>query len=73
MLPKKLDSNFTLHFNADETNFQICVKSSQVLAEKGAKNVYSVEQSQAKEPITVLFTFSTAGSICCPFIVSVYP
>lgn len=59
-------------FNADETNFQICVKSGQVLAEKGARNVYNVEQSQAKESITVLFTFSAAGNVCCPFIVYPY-
>ncbi|XP_022832409.1 uncharacterized protein LOC111360624 [Spodoptera litura] len=59
-------------FNADETNFQICVKTGQVLAEKGSKNVYNVEQSQAKESITVLFTFSAAGDICCPFIVYPY-
>lgn len=59
-------------FNADETNFQICVKSGQVLAEKGAKNVYNVEQSQVKESITVLFTFSAAGNVCCPFIVYPY-
>ncbi|XP_063385493.1 uncharacterized protein LOC134671563 [Cydia fagiglandana] len=59
-------------FNADETNFQICVKTGQVLAEKGAKNVYNIEQSQAKESITVLFTFSAAGQVCCPFVIYPY-
>ncbi|CAH2101986.1 unnamed protein product [Euphydryas editha] len=59
-------------FNADETKFQICPKSGQVLTEKGTKNVYNVEQSQEKESMTVLFTFSAAGNICCPFIVYPY-
>ncbi|CAH0725633.1 unnamed protein product, partial [Brenthis ino] len=59
-------------FNADETNIQICVKSGQVLAEKGAKNVYNVEQTQTKESITVLFTFSAAGKVCCCSFI-VYP
>lgn len=59
-------------FNADETNFQICQSTGLVLAEKGARNVYNIEHSKAKESITALFTFSAAGDICCPFIVYPY-
>lgn len=59
-------------FNADETNFQICLSSGLVIAEKGSKNVYNIEHSNAKESITVLFTFSAAGDVCCPFIVYPY-
>lgn len=42
-------------FNADETNFQICQSTGLVIAEKGSKNVYNIEHSNAKESVTALF------------------
>jgi hypothetical protein len=48
-------------FNGDETGFQICPSTGRVLAEKGAKNVYSVDEGSSKENITVMFSISTNG------------
>ena len=45
-------------FNGDETGFQICPSTGRVLAEKGAKNVYSFDEGSSKENITVMFSFS---------------
>jgi hypothetical protein len=59
-------------FNGDETCFQICPSTGRVLATKGARNVYSVEQGSSKESITVMFTFSADGKTCCPMIVYPY-
>jgi hypothetical protein len=59
-------------FNGDETGFQICPSAGRVLATKGAKNVYSIEQGPSKENIIVIFTFSADGKTCCPVIVYPY-
>jgi hypothetical protein len=48
-------------FNGDETGFQICPSTGRVLAEKGTKNVYSIDQGSSKENITVTFSFSANG------------
>ena len=42
-------------FNGDETGFQICPSTCRVLAEKGARNVYSIDEGSFKEHITVIF------------------
>ncbi|GBP87373.1 Gonadotropin-releasing hormone receptor [Eumeta japonica] len=59
-------------FNADETGFQLCPCTSRVLAAKGDKNIYAVEQGNSKENVTVLFTFSADGRTCPPLIVFPY-
>lgn len=59
-------------FNGDESGFQLCPKTGKVLAAKGTKNVYHVETSNAKESITVMFTFSAAGYACPPMVVYNY-
>ena len=48
-------------FNEDETGFQMCPSTGCVLAEKGAKNVYSIDDGSHKENITVMFSFSANG------------
>jgi len=48
-------------FNGDETGFQICPSTGSVLAEKGAKNVYSIDEGSSTENITVMFSFSANG------------
>lgn len=58
-------------FNADETNFQLCPQNKRVIAPKGTKNVYEVDLGKAKTTLTVLFTFSAAGSYTPPLII--YP
>lgn len=58
-------------YNGDETNFQFCPKTKKVLALKGARNVYEVEQAPSKTNLTVLFTFSADGNTVPPMIV--YP
>ncbi|KAI4466542.1 hypothetical protein MML48_2g00008462 [Holotrichia oblita] len=48
-------------FNGDETCFSLCPKNTKVLAPRGSRNVYEVEQGSTKSTITVMFTFSAAG------------
>lgn len=59
-------------FNGDETCFQLCPNAGKVLAPKGTKNVYEVEQGPSKTNITVMFTFSAAGGITPPMIIYAY-
>jgi hypothetical protein len=59
-------------FTGDETGFQICPSTGRVLAEKGAKNVYSIDEGSSKENITVMFSFSANGKKCCPVNVYLY-
>lgn len=58
-------------FNGDETCFLFCPKLGKVVAPVGAKNVYEVDQGEAKQNLTVMFTFSAAGEITPPMII--YP
>lgn len=50
-------------YNGDETNFLLCPKSGVVLAAKGDKNVYEIDNAPAKISLTVLFTFGADGRI----------
>lgn len=59
-------------YNSDETNFQLCPKTKNVIAPRRAKNVYEVDRARAKTTITVLFTFSAAGDTTVPMIVFPY-
>ena len=61
-----------LVFNGDETGFQTCPSTGCVLGEKGAENVYSIDEGSFKENITVMFSFSANGKKCCPMIVYPY-
>jgi hypothetical protein len=36
-------------FNGDETGFQICPSTGSILAQKGAKNVYSIDAGSSKK------------------------
>lgn len=58
--------------NGDETNFLLCPKTKNVLAAKGAKNVYEVDRGLAKSNLTVMFTFSAAGVIPPPMVIYPY-
>nr|CAI5857655.1 unnamed protein product [Callosobruchus analis] len=53
-------------FNADETCFNLCPKTSTVLAPRDAKNVYGIEHASSKQNTTVLFTFSANGVVTPP-------
>jgi hypothetical protein len=59
-------------FNGDETGFQLCPSTVPILAEKGTKNVYSIDEGSSKENINVMFSFSANGKKCCPMIVYPY-
>jgi hypothetical protein len=59
-------------FNGDKTGFQIYPSTGSVLAQKGAKNVYSIDVGSSKENTTVMFSFSANGKTCCPMIVYPY-
>ncbi|CAH2208581.1 jg15875 [Pararge aegeria aegeria] len=58
-------------FNGDETNFLLCPKTSKVLALKGTRDVYEIDNAPAKCGLTVMFTFSANGAITPPMII--YP
>lgn len=58
-------------FNGDETCFLFCPKIGKVIAPLGAKNVYEVDQGDAKQNLTVMFTFSASGDVTPPLII--YP
>jgi hypothetical protein len=59
-------------FNADETYFMLCPKNKTVLAPKGARNVYEIDNAPAKSNLTVLFTLCAAGEVTPPFIIYPY-
>lgn len=59
-------------FNGDETCFQLCPKIGKVLAPKGSKNVYEVDQGNAKSNLTVMFTFGASGMTTPPMVIYPY-
>lgn len=59
-------------FNADETSFSMCPKTGRVIAPKGWKNIYQIQNGSEKETITALMTFSAAGEIVTPMVVFPY-
>lgn len=56
-------------YNGDETCFLFCPKLGKVIAPKGSKNVYEVDMGEAKQNLTVMFTFSAAGDVTPPLII----
>ena len=59
-------------YNGDETNFLLCPKNQKVIALRGTKNVYELDQAPAKSAITVMFTFGANGSVTPPMIIYPY-
>lgn len=59
-------------FNGDESGFSLCPKTQSVLGPKGAKDVYEVATGNAKENLTVMFTFNAAGETCHPMVIYNY-
>ncbi|KAJ8974948.1 hypothetical protein NQ317_016181 [Molorchus minor] len=55
-----------------ETCFLLCPKNKTVIAPKGSRNVYEVDNAPAKSNLTVLFTFSAQGEVTPPFIIYPY-
>ncbi|XP_062533950.1 uncharacterized protein LOC134202962 [Armigeres subalbatus] len=43
-------------FNGDETSFYLHPKTKEVIAQRGSKNVYEVEQACSKQNVTVMFS-----------------
>lgn len=64
-------SDPTRIFNGDETNFHYVPKLGQVIALRGSRNVYEVDLGDAKQNLTVMFTFSASGTVTPPMII--YP
>jgi DDE superfamily endonuclease/Tc5 transposase DNA-binding domain/helix-turn-helix, Psq domain len=56
-------------FNADETAFFLSPKGKKVLAQKGAKTVYTSVDGDEKECLTVLFTGNAVGNVAPPMVV----
>lgn len=69
---KEVFNNPSRIFNGDETNFLLCPKNKKVLAPKGCKNIYEIDQGLAKTSLTVMFTFGADGSITPPMIIYPY-
>lgn len=59
-------------YNRDETAFQLCPKEDKVIAVKGSRNVYQINQGTAKANITVMFTFSASGETTHPMVIYPY-
>lgn len=59
-------------YNGDKTCFLLCPKEDKLLASKGTKNAYEVDQGVAKSNLTVMFTFSASGSMTPPMIIYPY-
>jgi len=75
LVDEKLDDILqdpTRLFNGDETGFSLCPKTKSVLAPKGAKDIYEVAVGNAKENLTVMFTFNAAGDMCHPMVIYNY-
>ncbi|KAG8186030.1 hypothetical protein JTE90_004450 [Oedothorax gibbosus] len=58
--------------NGDETSFSMCPKTGKVIAPKGWKNVYQLQQGNDKETITALLVFSASGKTVTPMVVFPY-
>lgn len=58
--------------NGDETSFYLDPTVDKVIAMRGERNVYKVDQGQAKKNITVMFTCSADGKIFPPMVVLPY-
>lgn len=58
--------------NGDETSFSLCPKTGKVIGPKGYKNIYTIQQGNEKETITVLMTFNAYGDIAPPMVVFPY-
>uniref|UniRef100_A0A182PV98 DDE-1 domain-containing protein n=1 Tax=Anopheles epiroticus TaxID=199890 RepID=A0A182PV98_9DIPT len=56
-------------FNGDETAFNLHRKTKEVIAVKGSRNVYEIEQGSGKQNITVMFTFSADGCVVNPHVI----
>lgn len=56
-------------YNGDETFFQFCPKLGKVIAPKSVKNVYEVDRGQAKQNLTVMFSFAAPGDVTPPMII----
>jgi len=54
-------------FTNDESSFQLCPKTGNVLAYRGDKNVYEFYRGLAEASITAVFTFSASG-MCPPML-----
>jgi hypothetical protein len=59
-------------FNGDETLVLLDPETREVLALKGSKDVYQIEQAAAKQNITTMFTFTASGRVLPPMLVYPY-
>nr|CAI5837695.1 unnamed protein product [Callosobruchus analis] len=54
-------------YHADESGFVLYRQAGKVLAQRGTRNAYEVEQGNVKANITVSFTFSASGEVAPPY------
>ena len=55
--------------NLDETSFELNVIPKRVLAKKGSKTVYNVNNTKQHDNVTVTFSFNAAGEILMPQVI----
>lgn len=56
-------------YNGDEICFQFCPQLGKVIAPLGTKSAYEVNLGDARQNLTVMFTFSAVGDTIPPLII----
>jgi hypothetical protein len=59
-------------FSGDESGFQLCPKTGKILACKGDRNVFELDEGPANVSITAMFAFSSYGLVCPPMVIYPY-
>ncbi|XP_065094542.1 uncharacterized protein LOC135715060 [Ochlerotatus camptorhynchus] len=58
--------------NGDESGFSIQPSSKRVIATKGKKNIPIIEPGNAKQNVTVMYTFAADGTVIPPHVILPY-
>lgn len=56
-------------YNGDVTSFLFCPKLGKIIVPGGSKNVYEIDQENAKKNLTVMFTFNSSEYTAPPLVI----